>query len=110
MVLIEKKQLCKDIAIRWNEQYQYDYKRLPEMKRIYDGLLAMKGRKTPKKIAAIIGNDSWTRIRCHECKKDDVKVAVQLGEEPDYESSTATICVECLRDALRMSDDTFDDY
>lgn len=57
---------------------------------------------TDKDVAAIIGNDSWARAReCHECGLETWK-AVELGQPPDYESSTATICIDCLRKAVAL--------
>ena len=57
---------------------------------------------TEKKAIEIIGNNSWTRNECHECKKDS-DVVVQLGQEPDYESSTANVCLECLNKAIVLA-------
>lgn len=50
---------------------------------------------------SILGNSSWTRMKCDECGRK-VEAFVTLGEEPDYESSTASICKECLTKALSL--------
>ena len=45
---------------------------------------------------------TWTSVpACDECghSKDAV---VRLGEEPDYESSTAFVCRDCLSEALGL--------
>ncbi len=39
--------------------------------------------------------------RCDECNKYVAEV-VQMGEEPDYESSTAKICAACLMAAMKL--------
>ena len=53
-------------------------------------------------VASIIGNDSWAyQHRCSECGTGTWD-AVQVGEEPDYESETAYVCVDCLRKALAL--------
>jgi hypothetical protein len=57
---------------------------------------------SPQAVDEAIGNSSWTRINCDECKAQ-VDWVVQLGEEPDYESSTACICRSCLNKALLLS-------
>lgn len=63
---------------------------------------------TPEDVARIIGNESWcTPQRCHECN-DYSWDTVTLGEPPDYESSTATICVGCLRKAVALVEDNPD--
>ena len=55
----------------------------------------------PEQVNEVIGNESWTRVRCEECG-ESVEVAVTLGEPPDYESATATICKACLINALDL--------
>lgn len=57
----------------------------------------------PEAVNAIIGNESWTRCSCSECGRD-VDAVVQLGEELDYESSTAWICKQCVKLALAAFD------
>jgi len=54
---------------------------------------------TAKDIADIIGNDSWTDLKCDECNTK-VDTVVQLGQDEDYDSRTAYVCQECLYDAL----------
>jgi len=37
---------------------------------------------------------------CHEC---DARVdVVQVGQEPDYESATANVCLVCLKKAVAL--------
>ena len=62
----------------------------------------LKEAHTEDRIAEIIGNSKWTEIVCHECEKD-VELVVLLGEEWDYESNTAQICLECLERALALA-------
>ena len=45
----------------------------------------------------------WVETECHECGRRNVSV-VQLGEPPDYESQTADICIDCLRQALALAE------
>ena len=40
-------------------------------------------------------------LSCSECGHR-ARAAIQLGEEPDYDSVTVIICEECLRKALAM--------
>lgn len=49
-------------------------------------------------VTAIIGNGSWTRLTCSECRRD-VEIVIEVGEEPDYESCTAWLCINCVRKA-----------
>jgi hypothetical protein len=57
---------------------------------------------TAADVAEIVGNGSWVgKNICNACKAETWD-AVQLGEPPDCESSTVTICADCLRSALRL--------
>jgi hypothetical protein len=50
-------------------------------------------------------NSDWVSMRCHDCG-NMVKTFVELGEEPDYESYTANICLDCLKKAVNLVEDT----
>lgn len=91
------------VADRWQAQY---YKRRngewvdADKKATWERLVALdKLKATTEDVVAIVGNGSWTRTACDECGAD-VDAVVQLGQEPDYESSTAMVCEACLRSAL----------
>ena len=60
---------------------------------------ALGAAPDPDDVDAIIGNGSWTSTSCDECGAHDGRPVVELGAEPDYESSTATVCGECLTGA-----------
>ena len=57
--------------------------------------------KTCEEANEIIGNDSWTEIRCSQCHNLK-NVVVRVGEEPDFDSATSYICKDCLEKALKM--------
>jgi len=40
------------------------------------------------------------QCHCNECGEPSWEV-IQLGEEPDYESNTASICHSCIKKALK---------
>lgn len=52
-----------------------------------------------KKIGCMLPN--WVNTECNECGRENVDV-VRLGEEPDYESNTASICLDCLNKAFQL--------
>jgi hypothetical protein len=58
-------------------------------------------KASAKEVTAIIGNPSWVTLTCDDCRKD-VDAVVQAGEEPEYDSGTANLCVDCLRKALAL--------
>ena len=41
--------------------------------------------------------------RCDECGKE-VDITIQIGEELSYQSSTADICFDCLKNAVKLLD------
>lgn len=74
----------------------------PDTKKIHAAVAALDLEvATREDIAKAMGYSGWIYDpRCHECGRN-VELTVQLGEEPDYESCTADICLECLREALK---------
>ena len=57
---------------------------------------------TAADVAAIIGNPTWTDLRCDDCAAD-VACVVEFGQDDDYDSPTATVCVPCLSRALTLA-------
>jgi len=53
---------------------------------------------TPEEIGDIIGNTSWTRLTCDQCREECERV-ISVGEEPNYDSNTASLCPSCLSQA-----------
>lgn len=102
MKLITKKSILKGLIKKFQKQY-------PTNMIFFNGscsdnvIKSLKAEKdlTEEKANEIIGNSSWTQNKCNECNKD-VFVVVQLGEEPDYESSTVNICLNCLNKAVTL--------
>ena len=62
---------------------------------IYEKLLKLDSNATAEDVKDIIGNDSWTNLRCDECETDGLDVIIQVGQEPDYDSSTVNLCIDC---------------
>lgn len=57
----------------------------------------------PEEIDRIIGNDSWTDPgTCNGCGSRDRQPRVIVGDEPDYESCTATLCEKCAYVAVAL--------
>ena len=102
MRLITRAELAKRAAARWKGQYQnwdFTWKYDSGKETSYNSLLALGENPAPNDVDDVIGNGSWTDIRCDECYSH-VESAMQVGEEPDYESATALICKPCLLKAL----------
>ena len=92
----------RTVADRWEKQYghgRYGQDKLA----ILAKLRALDVETaTALDVEKIIGNGAWVGPpMCHECQRNTYD-AVELGEPPDYESATATICRGCLVRALGL--------
>ena len=98
MIAITRLSLAKETAKRWKIQYgtdKYD---------VYKKLVSLGDSPNPDQVDAIIGNGSWTRVpHCSECSSEGEAIVIQVGETPDYDSHTAYLCSDCIRDALSIS-------
>jgi hypothetical protein len=103
MELITKKSILELLPYKYATQY-------PQNSQFFDGswsddkikLLKAEVPLTEERANEILGNNSWTRNKCDECN-NDVYATVQLGQEPDYESATANICLDCLKKAVKLA-------
>jgi hypothetical protein len=95
MKLISRRTRASGAASEWRAQYGRDQDGIA--KRIE----ALGPSPEPDAVNAVIGNDTWTSCRCDECGHE-VEFVVEVGEEPGYESSTATLCGECVRRAMAI--------
>ena len=55
-------------------------------------------RATAEEVAGVIGRVGWTSERCNACNKY-VSDIIVVGDVPDFESATATLCGPCLKEA-----------
>lgn len=104
MKIITHRLLIQNVARRWRETYfsNGEWKYDSGKSDIYKKLATLlKDKATAKEVNDIIGNESWTRITCNECRKDTDWV-MRLGEEPDYESETACLCKSCIQKAASL--------
>lgn len=107
MELITIRSQILEVKSRWDKQYQQyqQYKGYGEAdkKEIGKKLGQLDLETTSaEEIANIIGNDSWACPQtCNECGISHDNV-VRLGEAPDYDSHTATICLSCLKKAIAL--------
>lgn len=67
------------------------------VRRERDAVRAIGREPTPEEVEAILGHSIDSS--CDECGKRAPRLA-RLGDEPDYESSTAYICMDCLKRAI----------
>lgn len=98
MELLTRNILARTAAERWRRQYPDDKAKQP-------ALVALGDRPNPDDVNRIVGNKSWTEVpTCGECRRHNLPSVVQLGDEPDYDSSTAWVCLDCLRKAVALAE------
>lgn len=103
MELVTTRDLIRYVHDRWHEQYYFTKRALWEDDKnrvIYEALCALdKETATAADVEAIIGNSSWTNIRCKKCG-ELVDEAVILNYGDEYH--TFTICETCNAEAFTM--------
>jgi hypothetical protein len=98
-----EREQVRNVAKRWRATYgrgQYGQDKLVILAKL-DALDVETA--TAADVAAIIGDTSWVEPwKCLECGERSWSV-IQVGEEPDYESETAYLCIGCLGTAASLS-------
>lgn len=112
MRLITTRDKIRDVAECWKQQYcasdgWWVVYGNPQPDVIYERLLALPDTATERDVAAIIGNDSWTRLMCDECGHN-VNALVVFGEKPVGQTAFIRLCPDCLRYAVTALDGRYD--
>lgn len=92
-----QRMLIANIADRWEKSYRNrgEYQDSPRDAKIWEALNALDlATASVSDVALIIRNDGWTRLICDGCGNDCTEI-VTVGETPDYDSSTASLCRTC---------------
>jgi hypothetical protein len=105
--IITKRKLIEEILIRWKHQYPencfnstHKCVNNKTSDEIYDSLKTIDLKiATPKDIYDIIGNYSWTSLRCDICSKDkEIVICFSYGNE--YTIYICKDCVEYMKEIL----------
>lgn len=97
MIVITERSQIRSLLTRFNLQYAGDhYHWVPLLRKQIEALDLDTCSK--EDVAEILGNSLWTNLKCDECERQVDRV-IQVGQEPDYESSTAFLCVDCVTKA-----------
>lgn len=100
MKILDRKKLASTACERWARVY--DSGRYGEDKLlILENLKKLGKNPTPDDVDNIIGNKTWTNLLCSECGEYKEKIII-VGQEPNYESSTAYLCNDCVRKAYNL--------
>ena len=106
--MLHKRDIIRGVAKRWAETYAMNYDRWPDKKVIGEKLAALDPETaTAQQVNEIIGNTSWTAMRCVECGQDHHATLVQIGDQPDYDAQWVDLCrgvpAECGSSTCRSS-------
>lgn len=107
MIVIDERSKVRGVAERWKSQYFHGGKWgsviCGDAGEIYAKLAALDPETAvAADVARTIGNNTWAGPdNCDECSEPVLRT-VQIGQKPDYESSTALVCEDCLRHALAL--------
>jgi hypothetical protein len=93
------------LSNRASKEWDHQYKNCDDEDKIKIGerLRELGEDPNPDDVDRITGNESWTRPGpCDECGADS-ETLITIGEPEDYESSTASVCIACLRKAIKLA-------
>ena len=105
MFLITKRFNIQNVAKRWKDQYQR-YNDADKMRKLAKLEALDPDKATEDDVTKIIGNISWTEIKCDECQQS-TDAAMILGSKTDNER-TVTVCMNCVIKAYEQK--TFAGY
>lgn len=97
--LLTRQWRANEAAVSWNRTYP-----VGKPDPIGAALTALGLTPDPDEVDRVIGNKWWTQQRCDACDKYAGDVVV-VGDEPDYESRTATLCRDCITEAYNLIKD-----
>ena len=102
MQLITKRDIIKQVVSKWEEVYSSGFYGDDKLE-ILEKLKKLDlNTVSAKKIESIIGNNTWTSLKCSECKKRANKVVLvdkdYHDDCNDYHSTT--LCLNC---AIKIS-------
>ncbi len=87
---------ARTVAERWKNQYYNssigEWRNIwkDSSSRIYQELVNLGDNPDPEDVEELIGNDSWTKTCCDECRVEHIPVAILSGDEEDIR-----ICHTC---------------
>lgn len=96
--LITKQILANDIARAWLEQYPKSEYKGTDKWVIYENLVKLGDNPSVDDVNKTIGNNSWTRIDCCSCDKNDIHSAASMNI---YDNS-AYVCIDCINSAKSL--------
>lgn len=107
----ERRKFMRELAEKYREHARLNPEKYRPSFLLYDASATRMEKETePDKIrlaefepGTIVPNKFNYTHMCSACGLNDNSSRIQVGEFPDYESSTAYLCKKCLLDALEES-------
>ena len=97
MLILTRNEITAKVAERWQNQYRKSdgtwINNFSNKREIYKKLVALGNNPNPEDVDRIIGNTSWTVLKCEECKQLCDIIAV-MGEHTQ-------LCFKCLEKARK---------
>jgi hypothetical protein len=102
MNIVTQRDQIRGVCKAWREQYPLAAKHFADKHEIYHRLCQLNLEQCrAEDVNDIIGNVSWTSLRCDECNQE-TDWLLYVGEPPDYESRTARLCKSCCKQVAQM--------
>lgn len=99
MKLITKQDRINSVPERWLKQYPIKIWGGGEKADIYKKLIDVKGNCSEQDICEIIGNNSWTVLRCSSCASE-VEFIVEVPV--CWDDDSIELCEKCLSTAIGL--------
>lgn len=97
MKLLTERDLIRSVAKRWRQQYDKLYNGMPmcpfKLGMLQDIESLNVETCSAGDVKAVIGNDSWTELRCEECGNRVKSVVIAGGS---LGSKSIYLCCECV--------------
>ena len=99
---ITSTELAKTAKDAWKEQYQFGDGTwakggLRDGFAVYQALIALGDSPTPEQVVSVIGNRSWTDVKCDSCGELVEEVIEFSGDPENWEEPSAFwVCSSCL--------------
>jgi len=103
MNVTTREDMARGAADRFFVQYgpKFGVYEFGDSRKAYDALIALGDNPSVSAVEEVC--KGWTMLTCNECRRY-VDAVVQVGEVPDYESDTASICQSCAHRARTLID------
>ena len=99
MKILTVQELANTAKDCWKRQYFYDgsWKHGSDKKTVYENLVSLGETPIPSQINEVIGNNSWTMLKCSVCNKEvDTVVVFSIDDSSFY------LCKKCLNKSTRL--------